>query len=708
MNRKLILYALISLSFIGFLATPVFSEVQTTFTKLNTVVTVVAKPDADYNTGSPMLTAFTCTFRHLAIDGLTFNVNSSVYSPGIVVGPTIGDPSDPNYSVTTFLLNSGTSIINWISGNEYPIFSFTVNGGLGSTDFTLVEDKYFNYAYSYYELNFGTDITNHTLPFYAGSDNLLVSNVGDVHYASQIMILGKYWLTTGTNDWNTGTNWSDGSVPTSGQNIAIISGGIQPVAGPGSVCNKMRIETGATVSIKAGGALTANGDITITDPNSLKVESSALGNGSIITYGAVTGTSTVQQYIKDSYYADKWHLISVPVDEVSSYNTFLHFYLKRYSESTGLFDDVQEIPGPGGTQLLNIPMEGFSTSFRGWFPDTTLSFVGNLNTGNKSIGYTFTPGKGDGWNLLGNPYPSSIDWDLVVDPLTFPTTLNPTVYLYDGAIMNYKWYLKGNLLSTASKFIPPSQGFFVQATDNGTLSFTNSQRAHGTQNFYKESSNYANCLKFQTSGNSYSDVSFIMFDGNATSGFDRNFDVPKLMGASVVPSIYSYVGNDAFALNSLASIDETPKVEMVFKTGQNGTYSISASGMESFDSNVPLLLEDLVTNQVIDLRQSSVYSFAYNTNDPLHRFNVHFKNTFGINDISDGNVNIFGGNKEIIVMFAKHFSGSITVTDIVGRTIYSGTANELKNVIPVTGSSQYYIVKVSGSSKVITEKVFVR
>jgi len=520
--------------------------------------------------------------------------------------------------------------------------------------------------------------------YYPTLNNGLVSTVSEPTLATY----------NGTGNWNDCANW-DPRYPSANTDV-MIDGNVT-VTNNG-VCKNMTIKPNRTLTVNTGFTLTVGGNVLI--------ESTAAGIGSLIDLGTltVTGTATVQQYIRDSYYDGHWHLISIPVDEVHSYATFLNFYLKRYLENLGEFKDVQADPGPGGDEILNVPMEGFSTSNSGWHPDTTIAFVGNLNTGNKSKGFTYTSGEGDGWNLLGNPYPSSIDWNEVV----IPAGLNPTVYLYDGTAKNYVYYIEGGPSTALNSFVPPAQGFFVQATAAGTLALDNTVRAHGTQNFYKQSRDFSNCLKLQTSGNNYTDISFIMFDGNSTTGFDRDYDVAKLMGNEIVPSLYSFIDNNAYALNVLPSVNDTPKVELAFQTAQNGTYTIAATGIESFETGTPLLLEDLVTNQVIDLRQNPVHTFAYNTSDPLHRFNVHFKNTFGIGEISNGSVNIFGGDNEINVMFAKQFSGNITVTDIMGRTIYSGAVNGLENVIPVTGSSQYYIVKVSGSSKVITEKVFVR
>jgi hypothetical protein len=117
-----------------------------------------------------------------------------------------------------------------------------------------------------------------------------------------------------------------------------------------------------------------------------------------------------------------------------------------------------------------------------------------LNTGDISVlltrTVTETPDNAKrGFNLVGNPYPSYIDWDYVyleadnVRPTIWYRTLN-------GASMVFHTYnaeLGVGSPTTASEYIPPMQAFWVKVdTDpvspvtvsNGTLNFTNDMRSH--------------------------------------------------------------------------------------------------------------------------------------------------------------------------------------------------------------------------------------
>ncbi|HLA62820.1 MAG TPA: T9SS type A sorting domain-containing protein [Rhodothermales bacterium] len=68
----------------------------------------------------------------------------------------------------------------------------------------------------------------------------------------------------------------------------------------------------------------------------------------------------------------------------------------------------------------------------------------------------------DGWNLVGNPYRQSIDWDLAVRE-----DVASSAYVYDPALPGYRVWngAAGNL---ADGVVAPLQGFWVKAMDTDT------------------------------------------------------------------------------------------------------------------------------------------------------------------------------------------------------------------------------------------------
>ena len=106
--------------------------------------------------------------------------------------------------------------------------------------------------------------------------------------------------------------------------------------------------------------------------------------------------------------------------------------------------------------------------------DLTKAFTGALNDGAISPALTYTLAGSSGWNLVGNPYPSAIDWDMV----SSMTGLDNAVYVWDNANQNYKEWVAG-VGDLTDGIIPAMQGFFVKANAaSPTLTFQNSQRVH--------------------------------------------------------------------------------------------------------------------------------------------------------------------------------------------------------------------------------------
>ena len=65
-------------------------------------------------------------------------------------------------------------------------------------------------------------------------------------------------------------------------------------------------------------------------------------------------------------------------------------------------------------------------------------------------------------------------------------------------------------------------------------------------------------------------------------------------------------------------------VPMGFKAGMPGTYMLTFSGFESFNPNVDISLEDLLTGSVQDIRESPVYLFSNSLQADPDRFLIRF------------------------------------------------------------------------------------
>jgi hypothetical protein len=457
-----------------------------------------------------------------------------------------------------------------------------------------------------------------------------------------------------------------------------------------------RVQPGTSIKVESGTTLDISG-------GNLVIESDASGDASLIDYGSVTysggGEASVERYLTEG----QWHLISSPVSNAVS-GMFLNDFLQRFSEGSNDWSFISSTTLP-----LSI-MQGFAL----WTVDaapTTEVFEGTTNTGVQIR--TFTQND-DGWNLLGNPYPSAIDWDVVA----LPSQLNGAFWLWDptiGSFGDYRFYITGGgIANTTSQFIPSGQGFFVRAVAGaGNLKLVNEDRTHSTQDFYKSSGDEP-MLILKGNGNNISSHTAIRFIENATQDVDRLYDVYKLFSDSPeIPNLWSKSCHEELVLNTLPSITGNEKVLVWFRAGLPGTYSVTAQELETIDPSVPVYLEDKETGIIQDLRQNPVYTFNHS---PLkdREFIVWFTEVLGLDDLTfNQDILVYSSGSELHVNFSEDFAGKpgfdvrIMVYDLSGRLIEQRQTSLMNNTLTLPASSSFYIVKVVAGEATVNRKIFI-
>jgi hypothetical protein len=472
------------------------------------------------------------------------------------------------------------------------------------------------------------------------------------------------------------------------------------LAGNAMLAQTIKVEPKTSLKIELGTTLD------VTDGN-LVLESDATGDASLIDLGAVTysggGNAEVQRYLTNS----KWHLISSPVSGATS-AMFAGDFLQYHTEGTNSYTDIASSSTP-----LSV-MKGYALWSEAGVA-TTEVFSGTTNTGNKSYSFTKTnlPNDNDeGWNLIGNPYPSAINWDEV----TIPAELGGAIWLFDpnlGLNGDYRYYINGGgVANTTTSYIPSGQGFFVRATGGaGTLTFNNSDRVHNAQLFYKNT--LANqMLVLKATGNGITTQTAVRFDENATPVVDRLYDVTKIVsGSPDVPVVYTKCENQNMAINTLPSVAGNETVPLFFEAGTNGSYVFDAAEIESLNAAVPVFLEDVAMNYTQDLRTNPQYRFDYAAGT-IKEFKVHFKDVTGIETLAKQRLACFISH-DVLHVFLKgtEFNNlpngsSIVVYNVNGQQLLSVPATQADNRIPFNGSQAVYLVKLTTSEGVFTSKVF--
>ncbi len=518
------------------------------------------------------------------------------------------------------------------------------------------------------------------------------------------------WTGTTDSDWDTGSNWNGGGVPCYMMDIEIPGSATNfPDITATNKCRDLTMDAGAEITIESTGTFNVFGDF--------EMQANTSGDiPSLVNYGifSVRNSSTIQDYIS----AGRWHYLSSPLSEDTA-GIFMDMYLYSFDES--IYDT--NATGVTTAGWVNITDESVSlipgTGYKVWSYSAnpgskTVSFTeGRPNDGTIELTTTATDQDGngnidgkEGWNLVGNPFPSAIDWDN--SGWVGKNKFDASIYVYDGS-QYLSW--NGSTGSITDGVIPAMQAFFVKATDfSPLLKVGNSARVHGASP-YKESE-VQNLLKLTVYGNGFKDETFINFNENATQGFDSQFDAYKLKGIVEAPQLYSIVGDDILSINVLPGFDNEVTLPLGFEVGAESEYTITAFDLDSFSDGVDAYLEDLQENVIINLSEQDNYMFTANPIDEPQRFVLHFFGSLGkdeMNEISDLSIYSYGNDVFIRNNSNELINANVTVLNLSGQIVWQQDLvfTDLEKII-LNSKAGYYIIQVQTEKMNYNKKVILR
>jgi hypothetical protein len=488
------------------------------------------------------------------------------------------------------------------------------------------------------------------------------------------------YYTVSNGNWGSNSRWATGQgIPSKPWSVARIN----------HLINTDNNYSVGSVIINTMGALTIDHPMAINDV--LSILSSSSGTGSLLVNNDLDyGTALIERY----YAGNEWHFISPPVSNAVS-GLFTGLYLQYHDETTNDYFDI--IP----TNIPLVPGKGYAL----WNPnDARADFAGNLNTGTVgSAGNLTRSGAGNsfGWNLVGNPYPSSIDWDAGTGWLK--NNINNAIYIHVDAA-TWATYIGGIGINGGSRYIASGQGFFVSVTDNqgtypeaGSLIMNQDITVHHNTTFFKSAP--ANYVRIEVSGNGWSDETVIRFIEEATTSFDPEWDAHKLFGyQSDAPQIYTVL-NQPYSINALP---EPQAVVAGVKAMENGIFTITATENDGIEY---VFLEDLTTQKVTDLLAEN-YTFSYLTGTPDERFVLHFAPVAGIARDIRHDLRLYSKGDNLVLELGDIKQGEILVYNITGQLIHRTETTSGK--LTFGGMKPgVYIVQVVTQNWIETRKVSV-
>lgn len=300
----------------------------------------------------------------------------------------------------------------------------------------------------------------------------------------------------------------------------------------------------------------------------------------------------------------------------------------------GGISDASTVPaaGQGFITYVFADDDPNTAGVQGGFPKN-LPILQPNNTGSVSPSLTYTDTGApstDGFNMVGNPYGATIDWD---SPGFTKTNLSQVIYVWDsnagGGAGVYRTY-NGTAGDLTNGLVAPWQGFWVQANaDNPALQFTEQVQSNGGI-FYgtpggQEQQDRAPLIRFELSeqrsdpSTALQSSAYLMFTGQASVGPDA-LDAWKL--ASLNPSrnlaLFTTVQDRALDINALpkevlSNEGAALEIPMDLKGSDiGGAYRLSwnPKDLPNTLTEGSITLIDLHTDAEIDVQQAGEYTFS--------------------------------------------------------------------------------------------------
>ena len=567
------------------------------------------------------------------------------------------------------------------------------------------------------------------------------------------------WTGTVSSSWNTGGNWSTGSVPASGDNIVIDS----------NTANNTILDTNYTLAVGQKLTLSGTGTLTIDalsrltiagiadfGGKSVTIKSTSSGTG---TLGQVTGTLTgatnvtVERYIPAKR---AWRALTAPLIGWNSsvYSNWMNNNQSGVSNATGLLVfgpttswGIQMAPNYNLlTYNANDTWSGVSmpiasgTLFSSTINNAFMAFVtGPFGSSNVFSGATATTLKANGqlitgsqtysnlssneYKFLGNPYASPISPNAILaDNANYSN-----IWVWDPQLASYGGYVvySGSAYSnvsgsyTSGQPIQSGQSFFVKPTISSDFIISESHKSTVIDNglFDRNATNpqllRVNLSKqIQTQWQPF-DAALVLFDSNSSNDVDGQ-DAKKMFNSTDNITIQ----NNGIAL--MAEHRALPTTQdrinlRISETSVGTQYKLSISTEQFANVGLNATLEDLFTNTSLPIvLDGTVIEYQFTTtSDALiscNRFIIFFgallSNNFSIkssisvlpNPFNGSNINInFNGKPEGNYKFS--------ISNVMGQVIENGTINYDRNnvlsplVIKTAMPDGIYILNITDEQK---------
>lgn len=228
----------------------------------------------------------------------------------------------------------------------------------------------------------------------------------------------------------------------------------------------------------------------------------------------------------------------------------------------------------------------------------------------------------DGFNLLGNPYPTSIDWKSASG-----WTKNKccdAVFVWNECVEQYASAALGTNTNGGSTVIESGQSFWIKAHATGaSLSCDRGACTSGNGDFRSDPVSFGE-LRIHVDGFSQEDECVITLNNQSAHGHDIS-DADNMLSSSTMMAIYTVDGPLGFSINAFPYDGADKVIPVMLRVPTTGSYMLDFSGAPTLPQDVCVILRDNENGSLHDLKSTVFYNFTATAEAmPSNRFDIIF------------------------------------------------------------------------------------
>ena len=348
---------------------------------------------------------------------------------------------------------------------------------------------------------------------------------------------------------------------------------------------------------------------------------------------------------------------------------------------------------------------------------TQLQSHGTLTANDQTRTVTRLGSSCKGWNLVGNPYHSYLDFDEFARINGRNIDASYVVYNADGYGDNeqsaypgdqprsaFKVYPAGGSIGGdyAKQYLHPHQGFFILSKGGDVVTFTENMTAtrndaNDEGNFRNWKPNYPLVNLYLSSEQGCADLTTIEFHRPEWGGAHKLKELRQGNGL-----FYAYHDGESYA--ALFTKEGATRVPLWFEPKENDIYTISWNMANGYFTSLYLI--DNLTGIQYDMLENDCYVFEGHTQDYASRFYIAFECT----DVEeheeevDNTFAFFDGSQWVITG-----EGSLELIDLQGRVLWNAriVGGQSRVSLPNVATG-LYLFRLTNANETRVQKIVIK